>query len=132
MRNCGKFEIENIMSNNVAKDKSIIFAIRIVKLYKYLTETKNEIILSKQILRSGTSIGANIAESEYAISGDDFTSKVYISLKECSETEYWLKLLYSTDYITKEQFDSIYADCEELRKILSSITKTMKDKKGIC
>lgn len=117
------------MNSNVVKEKSFAFAIRIVKLYKYLTETKNEKILSKQILRSGTSIGANIAESEYAISGDDFTAKVYISLKECSETEYWLKLLHSTEYITKEQFDNIYSDCEELRKILSSITKTMKDKK---
>lgn len=117
------------MKENVAIEKSKAFAIRIVKLYKYLTETKNEHILSKQILRSGTSIGANLAESECAISGDDFTSKIYIALKECVETRYWLELLQSTDYITKEQFDSVYADCEELRKILSSTTKTMKDKK---
>lgn len=117
------------MKKNVAKEKSEAFAVRIVKLYKFLTETKQEHILSKQILRSGTSIGANLAESEYAISADDFTSKVYIALKECSETEYWLKLLKNTEYITQEQYDSIFDDCEEIRKLLSSTTKTMKEKK---
>ena len=118
------------MKQNVAKEKSEAFAVRIVKLYKFLTETKKENILSKQILRSGTSIGANLAESEYAISADDFTAKVYIALKECAETEYWLRLLKNTEYITQEQFDSIFDDCEELRKLLSSITKTMKNKKS--
>ena len=117
------------MDKNVAKEKSEAFAVRIVKLYKFLTETKKENILSKQILRSGTSIGANLAESEYAISADDFTSKVYIALKECAETEYWLTLLKNTEYITQEQYNSIYADCEELRKLLSSTTKTMKERK---
>ena len=117
------------MDKNVVKNKSEDFAVRIVNLYKYLTEEKHEIILSKQILKSGTSIGANIAESEYAISADEFTAKIYISLKECAETKYWLELLVKTNYITKEQFESIYKDCEELRKLLSSISKTMKDKK---
>ena len=117
------------MGKSITQEKSEAFAIRIVKLYKFLTETKRENILSKQILRSGTSIGANLAESEYAISADDFTSKVYIALKECAETEYWLTLLKNTDYITQVQFNSIYADCEELRKLLASTTKTMKDKK---
>ena len=114
---------------NVVKEKSMAFAIRIVNLYRYLTETKRENVLSKQILRSGTSIGANVSESEYAISSDEFIAKTYISLKECAETKYWLELLVKTDYITQEQFESIYTDCEELRKLLASITKTMKEKK---
>ena len=105
------------------------FSVRIVNLYKFLTETKNEYVLSKQILRSGTSIGANIAESECAISSADFLSKIYIALKECAETKYWLELLKNTEYITEAQFESIEADCEELRKILSSTTKTMSEKK---
>ena len=117
------------MDKNVTKQKSLAFAIRIVNLYKYLTETKKEFVLSKQILRSGTSIGANLAESEYAISPEEFTAKAYISLKECAETLYWLELLRNTDYISETQYASIYVDCEELRKLLSSITKTMKDKK---
>ena len=117
------------MRKNIAKEKSMAFSIRIVGLYKYLTEAKNEHILSKQILRSGTSIGANIAESECAISSADFVSKVYIALKECAETQYWLELLKNTNYITQAQFDDIFADCEELRKILSSTTKTMNEKK---
>ena len=105
------------------------FSVRIVNLYRFLTETKNEYVLSKQILRSGTSIGANIAESECAISSADFLSKIYIALKECAETKYWLELLKNTEYITEAQFESIAADCEELRKILSSTTKTMSEKK---
>ena len=112
---------------NVAKEKSLAFSIRIVDLYKFLADSKNEHVLSKQILRSGTSIGANIAESECAISSADFLSKIYIALKECAETEYWLELLKSTNYITEPQFDSIFADCEEIRKILSSTTKTMSE-----
>ena len=117
------------MDKNISKEKSLAFAIRVVNLYKYLKDTKNENVLSKQLLRSGTSIGANLAESEYSISTDEFTAKVYISLKECAETIYWLKLLWNTNYITEAQYNSILNDCEELRKILSSITKTMKDKK---
>ena len=112
-----------------AKGKSLLFAIRIVNLCKYLRESKKEAVLSKQILRSGTSIGANLAESECAISSDEFIAKVYIALKECAETEYWLKLLRQTDYISQTQYDSLFSDCEELRKMLSSTTKTMKAKK---
>lgn len=118
---CGAME-------NTIKYKSKKFAVRIVRLYKFLCDNKKEYILSKQLLRSGTSIGANIAESECAISKKDFLSKVYIALKECSETKYWLELLYETDYLTKEQFESIHNDCEELRKMMSSTTKTMKEK----
>ena len=114
-------------NDKTVKYKSKRFAVRIVNLYKYLCNEKKEYILSKQILRSGTSIGANIAESECAISRKDFLSKLYISLKECVETIYWLDLLYETDYLTEEQYKSIKSDCEELRKMLSSSTKTISE-----
>jgi four helix bundle protein len=107
------------------KYKSKKFAIRIVRLYNYLCKEKSEFVLSKQILRSGTSIGANIAESECAISRKDFVSKVYIALKECVETLYWLELLYETDYIDQTMYHSMKRDCEEMRKMMSSTTKTM-------
>lgn len=106
--------------------KSKKFAVRVVRLYQFLCEAKREYILSKQVLRSGTSIGANIAESECAISRKDFLSKIYIALKECSETLYWLELLRDTDYLTAEQAASLMQDCTELRKMLSSTTKTMR------
>lgn len=110
------------------KFKSKKFAVRVVNLYKYLCDEKKEFVLSKQILRSGTSIGANIAESECAISEKDFLSKIYIALKECVETIYWLDLLFDTDYLSKEEYDSVKADCEEIRKMLSSTTKTLNSK----
>lgn len=110
------------------KFKSKKFSVRVVNLYKYLCDEKKEFVLSKQILRSGTSIGANIAESECAISEKDFLSKIYIALKECVETIYWLDLLFDTDYLSKEQYDSVRADCEEIRKMLSSTTKTLNSK----
>ena len=93
-----------------------------------MCDEKNEFVLSKQVLRSGTSIGANIAESECAISEKDFLSKIYIALKECAETIYWLELLFETDYLSNEEFNSIIGDCEEIRKMLSSTTKTMNCK----
>ena len=99
-----------------------------MNLYKYLCNEKKEYVLSKQVLRSGTSIGANIAESECAISERDFLSKIYIALKECAETLYWLDLLAETDYLKKAEYQSLYSDCEELRKMLSSTTKTMNSK----
>lgn len=105
-------------------DKSKVFAVRIVRLYKYLCDEKHEFVLSKQLLRSGTSIGANLSEALYGISRKDFLSKVYISLKECAETKYWLELLYSTEYLTDLEYKSIDADCTELVKLLTSITKT--------
>ncbi len=108
-----------------AKLKSKRFAVRIVKLYKYLCDEKHEYVLSKQLLKSGTSIGSNLAEAECAISKKDFLSKIYISLKECAESKYWIELLYETDFLTEEQFTSILADCEELRKMLSATTKTL-------
>lgn len=114
-------------SENLIADKSKAFAIRIIKLYKYLCDEKKEYVLSKQILRSGTSIGANVKEAVRGQSKADFYAKMNISLKEASETEYWLELLYESDYMTKDQFSSIYEDCQELIKILVSITKTQKN-----
>lgn len=111
---------------SVIEEKSKSFAIRIVRLYQYLKDEKNEYVLSKQLLRSGTSVGANLSEAKYAISRNDFIAKQYIALKEVSETLYWLELLFKTDYLTQEQYDSIYQDAEELRKLLSSSTKTLQ------
>ncbi len=114
------------MKNNVISDKSKAFAVRIIKLYKYLTDKQSEYVLSKQLLRSGTSIGANIREAVQAQSKNDFVSKMNIALKEASESEYWLELLFETDYLSKEQFDSIYSDCNELNKLLIAIVKSSK------
>ena len=108
-------------------DKSMSFAVRIVNLYKYLVKDHAEYVISKQLLRSGTSIGANVSESVYAQSRADFNSKMYIALKEASETAYWLELLERTEYLTTRQAKSIRDDCRELIKIFSSITKTVKD-----
>lgn len=112
---------------NIVFEKSKKFSLRIIGLYKYLCGEKKEYVLSKQLLRSGTSIGANIAEANCAISKKDFLSKMYIAFKECSETAYWLELLYGAEYLSKNEFSSINSDCVELKKLLSSITKTMKD-----
>lgn len=109
---------------NTVKFKSLEFAKRIVDLYKYLSSEKKEYVLSKQLLRSGTSIGANIAEACCGISKKDFLSKMYISFKECAETAYWLELLFSCEFITQNEYNSIKKDCDELMKMLSSITKT--------
>ena len=114
--------------DSVTLDKSKNFAIRIVKLYQYLCTEKKEFVLSKQLLRSGTSIGANLAEAIYGISDKDFLSKMYISLKECAETKYWLELLFKTDYLTEQQYQSINEDCTELIKLLTSSAKTMSIK----
>ena len=114
---------------NPIEEKSKAFAIRIVRLFNYLRAEKKEYVMSKQLLRSGTSIGANAAEAKYAVSRSDFLAKLYISLKETSETMYWLDLLYRTDYLTKPQYDSIHKDAEELRKLFSSITKTIRENK---
>ncbi len=110
---------------SVAGEKSKAFAVRIVHLYRFLCDEKKELVLSRQLLRAGTSIGANLAESECAISRNDFLSKVYIALKETSETLYWLELLYKTDYLSQNQFESMAKDAEELRKMLSATTRTM-------
>ena len=110
-----------------AKYKSKRFAVRIVNLYHYLCDEKREFVLSKQLLRSGTSIGANLAEAGCAISRKDFLSKVYIALKECAETKYWLTLLTECDYLSAAEYHSLLADCEELLKLLFSITKSTRE-----
>ena len=115
------------MKESIVFDKSKSFALRIIALYKYLCDEKKEFILSKQLLRSGTSIGANIAEASCAYSSKEFLAKMYIAFKECAETAYWLELLYKAQYLNQPEFDSINTDCTELQKILSSITKTMKN-----
>lgn len=113
------------MEQNV-QNKSFLFAVRIVKLNKHLVANKNEYVLSKQLLRSGTGIGANIAEAEQAQSRPDFISKMSIALKEASETVYWLRLLYATDYLTEAEYSSIINDCRELEMMLTAIIKTSR------
>ena len=108
---------------NVLLDKSKKFALEIIKLYKGLCSEQKEFVLSKQLLRSGTSIGANAREAKRAQSKPDFNAKLHISLKEAEESEYWLELLYESDYLIKETFDKIYSDCEEIIRILVSILK---------
>lgn len=121
------------MSSSIVQDKSEQFSLRIIKLYKYLSErtVNREKILSLQLLRSGTSIGANIAESECAISKNDFKAKLYISLKECNECKYWLRLLYKAGFLEKAEYDSIYKDAEEIYRLLMAIAKTLKEQKNI-
>ena len=108
------------------EQKSFLFAVRIVKLSKHLNANKKEYVLSKQLLRSGTSIGANIAEAEQAQSRADFISKMNIALKEAVETNYWLRLLRATDYLSETEFTSIHGDCREVEKMLTAIVKTAK------
>ena len=109
------------------EDKCMNFSIRIVGLCRFLNEEMHEYKIADQMFRSGTSIGANVAEAQCAVSRSDFISKMYISLKESNETLYWLRLLYRTRYITEKQFKSIYADGEELKRILMSATKKARE-----
>ena len=113
--------------NNVIKEKSFAFSVRIVNLYKYLCDEKHEYIMSKQLMRSGTSIGANVYESSRAVSKNDFSNKLAISQKEADETLYWIELLHATDYIDEKQYSSIKNDCLELIKILMAISKTLSN-----
>ena len=115
--------------NSILLDKSLLFAARIVKLNKYLTKEKKETVIAKQIIRSATSIGANANEAIYGQSKSDFIAKLQISLKETAETEYWLRLLILSDYITEKEGESLLADCLEIKKILISTLKTAKENK---
>lgn len=115
------------MKNSIVKDKSFAFAVRIVNLYQHISENKKEFILSKQLVRSGTSIGANINEALQGSSKRDFINKMNISLKEAQETEYWLRLLHETHYLSEREFQSIYDDSVELLKMLTSIVKTSRE-----
>ncbi len=115
-----------LLMENIIEKKSFDFAIRIVKLYRFLCEKKKEFVLSKQLLRSGTSIGANVAEAQQAQSKADFVFKISIALKETTETKYWLRLLKATDYLSDIEIKTILADCVEIEKILTSILKSSK------
>lgn len=118
------------MKDSILKNKSKAFALRIIKMYNYLCNEKKEYVMSKQILRSGTSIGANIAEAFYAQSEADFIAKLYISRKEAGETLYWIDLLKESGYIGDDVATSISAECDELLKLLTSSIKTMKSKQS--
>ncbi len=117
------------LEDNVTFTKALDFAVRIVNLCKYLREEKGENVISKQVLRSGTSIGANISEALAAESKDDFIHKVYISFKEGNETKYWLLLLYRTGFINEKEFNSLGKDCQELRRLMAAIIRTAKKNK---
>lgn len=114
------------MRENVIRDKSYAFALRIIKLYKFLAEEKREYVLSRQVLRSGTAIGALISEAEHAQSKADFINKMNIALKEANETNYWLNLLKDSEYIDTSQFDALSKDAIEILKLLISIVKSSK------
>ena len=118
-----KCKVKEIEMDNIIENKSFEFAVRIVNLYKHLTENKKEFVLSKQILRSGTSIGANVSEAQKGQSKADFNMKMNIALKEANETEYWLRLLHQTDYLSDQEFESIEKDAKEIIAILVSICK---------
>ena len=113
--------------NNLILDESKKFALRVIRLYQFLAEQKREYILSKQVLRSGTSVGANVREAVQAQSRPDFLHKMQIALKEASESEYWLEILYETEYITKSEFDDMKNKCTELLKLLISIINSSKN-----
>ncbi len=118
------------MKNNIISEKSIEFSIRLIKLYKILIEEKKEFILSKQLLRSGTAIGALIREAEHAQSKADFLNKMNIALKEANETDYWILLLLKGEFISEKEYQSIHKDGEELIKMLVKIVKTTKESLG--
>jgi len=116
------------MKENIVKIKSFAFAVRIIRLYQYLVNTKKEFVLSKQLLRSGTSVGAMVREAEHSESTNDFKHKLAIAQKEINESIYWLELLVETDYLTKEQFETLNNDAIEIIKLITSIIKSVKAK----
>jgi four helix bundle protein len=118
-----------VKTENIIQVKSYAFAVRIVRLYQHLAKTKKEFVLSKQILRCGTSIGANVEEAIGGQSRADFIAKMSIAYKEARETSYWLRLLTDTDYINQSQYESLHADVEELCRIIASIIKTTKKRR---
>ena len=115
-----------VIKDNTVRDKSKAFALRIVKLYQYLCAEKKEYVMSKQALRSGTSIGANVREGNRAQSRAEFIAKMNIALKEADETLYWLELLHESEYLEDSLFQSMYTDCEELIRLLVAIIKNSK------
>lgn len=125
----GKLKMDNEtgMTQKTVQKKSFHFAVRIVNLCRLLRDGQNEYILSKQLMRSGTSIGANVAEAQQAQSRPDFANKMNIALKEAYETNYWLRLLHETNYLSTKEYESIIADCLELERLLVAIVKTAKE-----
>lgn len=121
--------VDDDMKENILIDKSVDFGARIVKLHRYLVKTKHEAVLSKQIFRSGTSIGANINEAQYGNSKADFIAKLHIALKETAETEYWLQILRKSDYLDENMAASMMNDCLEIKRILIASINTAKDSK---
>ncbi len=117
--------------DNIIVQKSKSFAVRIIRLYQHLSGEQKEFVLSRQVLRSGTSIGANIKESIRAQSTADFLAKMQIALKEASETEYWLELLVETEYITEKAADSLLQDCREIIRLITAIVKTSKENNSL-
>lgn len=117
------------MKENIVLEKSFDFAVRVVNLYKYLTQKKKEYIISKQLIRSGTSIGANVTEAQRGQSKADFTAKMAIALKEAYETEYWLGLLFKTEFLSQKEYENINKEIKEIISILMSICKTAGEKK---
>ncbi len=120
--------MEFVEKENILKTKSFAFAVRIVRVYQFLSMQKSEFVISKQLLRSGTSVGAMVKEAEHAESRLDFKHKMSIAQKEINESIYWLELLKETEYLSKEQFESLNIDAIELIKIVTSIIKTIKAK----
>ena len=120
------------MKENIIAEKSFAFSVRIVNLHKYISDEKHEYMISKQIYKSGTSIGANIAEAQRAQSTADFVAKMKIALKEANETQYWLQLLHNTNYITDKEFESLHNDLVEILKILTAICKHYPQSNQIC
>lgn len=121
-----------MIPNSLTYDKAYSFAIRIVKAFQFLQSEKKEFVLSKQLLRAGTSIGANLAEANGAISDNDFSAKLSIAYKECLETKYWLALLKDTDFIDEKMYISMFADADEIAKMLYSTLKTTRINKTNC
>lgn len=119
----------NMKEDNIIQQKSFVFSVRVVKMYRYMVEEKREFVLSKQLLRSGTSVGANIEEAIGGLSKADFIARLGIAYKEARETVYWIKLLQATDYLSEQEAISILIDAEELLKIIGSIIKTSKQTK---
>ena len=122
--------MKNALPRNILREKSYKFALRTIGLYKYLVSEKKEFVLSKQVLRSGTSIGSNVVEASQAQSKADFVHKLSISLKESFETQYWLELMRDSVYITPDQAESLLSDCSELQRILTTSIKTAKSSMG--
>ena len=121
---------ECFVKQNVVLPLSKSFALRIIQLHRYMVSKKKEFVLSQQLLRSGTSIGANIKEAQFAQSKADFIAKMYIALKESGETEYWLELLHEAGYLTQKEFESIITPCQVIIRMLSAITKTARINKS--